>query len=143
MVWRFVGYGIHRGSKLHLSRMACEYGNYLSQLRKNTSKGVLAQIEDEIKNNYANNLTLKDLSEKYYVNSAYLGQLFKKQYNCSFKDYLNTKRMEEAAKLLVKTDMKIYEIAEAVGYKDVDYFVNKFISAKGCTPVKYRKQNFA
>ncbi len=135
--------GIHRGSKLHLSRMACEYGNYLSQLRKNTSKGVLAQIEDEIKNNYANNLTLKDLSEKYYVNSAYLGQLFKKQYNCSFKDYLNTKRMEEAAKLLVKTDMKIYEIAEAVGYKDVDYFVNKFISAKGCTPVKYRKQNFA
>ena len=42
--------------------------------------------------------------------------------------------------LLRKTDEKIYIIAEKVGYKDVDYFVNKFIEAKGCTPAKYRKQ---
>ena len=33
-------------------------------------------VEKEIKENYAANLTLKGLSEKYYVNSAYLGQLF-------------------------------------------------------------------
>lgn len=132
--------GTLRGSKVHLTKMACEYGEYLSQLRKNVSKGVLAQIEDEVKKNYASNLTLKELSEKYYVNSAYLGQLFRKKYGCSFKDYLNAKRMEEAATLLKKTDMKIYQIAEAVGYKDVDYFVNKFIEAKGCTPAKYRKQ---
>lgn len=132
--------GIHRGSKIHLCRMACEYGDYLSQLRKNVSKGVLAQVEDEIKKNFASNLTLKELSERYYVNSAYLGQLFRKKYGCSFKDYLNNKRMEEAATLLKKTDMKIYQIAESVGYKDVDYFVNKFIEAKGVTPAKYRKQ---
>ena len=95
--------------------------------------------EEEIKKNYASNLTLKDLSEKYYVNSAYLGQLFRKKYGCSFKDYLNKKRIEEAARLLRKTDMKIYEVAEAVGYKDADYFVNKFIEAMGCTPTKYKK----
>ena len=49
--------------------------------------------------------------------------------------------MEEAAKLLVRTDQKIYQIAEAVGYKDVDYFVNRFIAVKGCTPAKFRKQS--
>ena len=133
--------GINRGSKTHLYRMACEYGNYLAQLRKNVSKGVLADVENEIKHNYASNLTLKELSEKYYVNSAYLGQLFRKKHGCSFKDYLNQKRIEEAANLLRKTDYKIYQIAEEVGYKDVDYFVNKFIEAKGCTPAKYRKQD--
>ena len=131
--------GISRGGKSHLCKMALVYGEYLSQLRKNVSKGVLGQVEDEIKKNYANNLTLKELSEKYYVNSAYLGQLFRKKYGCSFKDYLNNHRMEEAAKLLIKSDMKIYEVAEAVGFKDVDYFVNKFIAAKGCTPTKYKK----
>ncbi|MCR5195577.1 MAG: response regulator [Pseudobutyrivibrio sp.] len=131
--------GKSRGGKTHLRRMAYAYGEYLSQLRKNVSKGVLGDIEEEVKKNYASNLTLKDLSEKYFVNSAYLGQLFRKKYGCSFKDYLNNHRIEEAAKLLRKSDMKIYEVAEAVGYKDVDYFVNKFIDAKGCTPTKYKK----
>ena len=134
------GEGIIRGSKLHLARMAYEYGDYLAQLRKNVSRGILGEVEKEIKNNYASNLTLKELSEKYYVNSAYLGQLFRKKYGCSFKDYLNQYRMEEAVKLLIRTDQKIYQIAEAVGYKDVDYFVSRFIAVKGCTPAKFRKQ---
>ena len=132
--------GIMRGSKAHLSRFACEYGEYLAQLRKKMSRGVLADIEREVKENYAENLTLKDLSEKYYVNAAYLGQLFRKKYEVSFKDYLNNYRMEKAAQLLVRTDKKIYEIAEEVGYRDLDYFVNRFIAAKGCTPAKFRKQ---
>ncbi len=131
--------GISRGGKTHLCRMSYAYGEYIAQLRKNVSRGVLGDVEEEIKKNYASNLTLKDLSEKYYVNSAYLGQLFRKKYGCSFKDYLNKKRIEEAARLLRKTDMKIYEVAEAVGYKDSDYFVNKFIEAMGCTPTKYKK----
>lgn len=129
-----------RGSRRHICKMAYEYGEYLAQLRTNKSKGIIGQIEAEIKKNYSTNLTLKDLSEKYYVNSAYLGQLFRKKFGCSFKDYLNQQRIDEAAKLLIKSDMRIYEVAEAVGYKDADYFVNRFIEAKGCTPAKYRKQ---
>ena len=81
----------------------------------------------EIRENYAKNITLKSLSEKYYVNSAYLGQLFRKKNGQSFKDYLNNYRMERAADLLLHTDKKIVEIAEEVGYHDLDYFVNRFI----------------
>lgn len=132
--------GIKRGSKAHMARFACEYADYLSQLRKNVSRGILGEIEHEIKVNYAQNITLKSLSEKYYVNSAYLGQLFRKKYGQSFKDYLNSYRMEKATGLLMRTDKKIIQIAEEVGYHDLDYFVNRFITAKGCTPAKYRKQ---
>lgn len=67
--------GVKRGSKAHLTRFACEYADYLSQLRKNVSRGILGMVEKEIRENYASNITLKSLSEKYYVNSAYLGQL--------------------------------------------------------------------
>ncbi|CBK73872.1 hypothetical protein CIY_10150 [Butyrivibrio fibrisolvens 16/4] len=70
--------GISRGGKTHLCRMAYAYGEYIAQLRKNVSRGVLGDVEEEIKKNFASNLTLKDLSEKYFVNSAYLGQLFRK-----------------------------------------------------------------
>ena len=40
---------------------------------------ILQQIEQEARQNYAQNLTLKSLSQKYYVNSAYLGQMLKKK----------------------------------------------------------------
>ena len=71
--------GILRGSKAHMARFACEYGDYLSQLRKKRFQGRSRHgRKKEIKENYAANLTLKGLSEKYYVNSAYLGQLFRK-----------------------------------------------------------------
>lgn len=132
--------GILRGSKAHLCRVACEYGDYLAQMRKDSSRGILGKIEKEIRERYAENLTLKELGEKYYLNGAYLGQLFRKKFGQSFKDYLNNYRIEQACQLLLRTDKKIYQIAEMVGYHDLDYFVNRFISAKGCTPAKFRKQ---
>lgn len=131
--------GLMRGSKEHVEKFACEYSNYLAQLCRNVSRGILNDIEREIQERFAENITLKELGEKYYVNSAYLGQLFRKKYGQSFKDYLNAYRIEQAAVRLLRTDNKIYEIAEAVGYHDQDYFVNRFIAMKGCTPAKYRK----
>ncbi|MBO5031046.1 MAG: response regulator [Lachnospiraceae bacterium] len=133
--------GAMRGSKVHLARFACEYAEYLAQLRRNVSRGVLALIEQEVREHFAENLTLRELGQKYYINNAYLGQVFRKKYNQSFKDYLNNYRIEQAAQMLVRTDYKIYKIAEDVGYKNTDYFINKFIAAKGCTPSKFRKQS--
>lgn len=132
--------GIMRGSSVHLSRFCCEYADYLTQLRKNVSRGVLLEIEKEVREHYADNLSLRDLSKKYFVNSSYLGQIFRKKYGQSFKDYLSNYRINEAAKQLLKTDKKISQIAEDVGYKDSDYFIRKFIEIKGCTPSKYRKE---
>ncbi len=131
--------GKTKGSRVHIKRFALGYADYLSQLRRNSSRGVLAEVEKEIKLNYADNLTLRDLSKKYYVNPAYLGQMFKKKYNQSFKDYLCTVRINEAASMLLKSDDKIALISEKVGYKDVDYFIQKFIEQKGITPAKYRR----
>ena len=42
--------------------------------------------------------------------------------------------------MLLRTEDKIYQIAEKAGYHDLDYFVNRFIEIKGCTPAKYRRQ---
>ncbi|MFR1368882.1 MAG: hypothetical protein ACLSA0_01475 [Eisenbergiella massiliensis] len=30
---------------------------------------------------------------------------------------------------------------EKVGYHDLDYFINKFIALKGCTPARFRKKS--
>lgn len=143
-VMRYIGEssferGIQRGSKIHLLKFANEYSEYLIQLRSNVSRGVLADIEKEIRDNYSQNITLRDLSQKYFINSSYLGQIFRKKYGVSFKDYLCDIRIEKAVHELINTDKKITIIAEEVGYKDLDYFTSKFIEKKGMTPAKFRR----
>ena len=65
------------------------------------------------------------------MNSAYLGQIFKKHYGVSFSDYLNQIRIDEAIRLLRRTDFRVYEIATKVGYRDSDYFINRFEKIMG------------
>lgn len=124
----------------NLQKVMLDYGEYLCELRGNQSIGMMGEIENYMKKHYAENITLKDLGKRFFVNSAYLGQIFKKQFGESFKDYLNGMRIQKAEELLIYSDKKIYEIATEIGYKDIDYFINKFIAIKGCTPAKFRKQ---
>ena len=131
--------GISRGSRQHLFRFAREYADYLSLLRKNISIDILDSIDKEIQEHYSENLTLQGLGKKYYINSAYLGQIFRKKYGQSFKNYLCSYRINEACRQLLYTNKQIGHIAEDVGYKDVDYFLCKFIELKGCTPSHFRK----
>lgn len=133
--------GILRGSNVHLSKFCTEYAEYLAQLRKNVSGGILQEIEKEVSAHYMENLSLRDLGKKYFINSSYLGQMFQKKYNQSFRDYLTKYRIECAKQMLINTDKRISDIAEEVGYKDTDYFLKKFIEANGCTPSKYRKNS--
>lgn len=123
-----------------IAKVFLDYAEYLSELKGNDSEDILSKVESDIRKNYKDNLTLKDFSEKYYINASYLGQLFKAKYEKSFKSFLHTVRIEKAEELLINTDMKIYNIAEEVGYKDTDYFINHFIAEKGCTPTKFRKK---
>ena len=132
---------LSRGSNQHMRRFAKEYANYLSELRKSVSRGILADVENEIKDHFAENISLRYLGDKYHINSSYLGQVFRKKYGMSFKNYLTNYRIKEAAKQVINTEKKINQIAEDVGYKDTDYFIRKFIEIKGCTPSKYRKTN--
>ncbi len=143
-VMQFIGekiskQGIAPYGQNYLLEFSVEYADYLIQLRKNSSRGILQELEREVKEHYSENLTLRELSQKYYLNSSYLGQIFRKKYGQSFKDYLSSYRISVAAKLLLQTDNKISQIAEDVGYHDTDYFISKFIEQMGCTPAKYRR----
>ena len=133
--------GIISGKFERLTQFVQEYADYLSSLQRDGNDSILLRVEQDIRLHYKENLTLKELSRKYYVNSAYLGQLFKKKYGITFREYLNNCRIEQSAKLLLSTRDKVYNIAKAVGYQDMDYFIERFIAAKGCTPSNYRKTN--
>ncbi len=111
----------------------------IKQIRKKQLTGTFDKIEEYVNNNYKNNINIKGIAKTFYLSPIYVGQLFKKSTGMYFNDYLHKKRIEQAKTLLIRTDMRIYEIAGRVGYVDADYFVNKFSKYERMSPTKYRK----
>src|SRR5690625_262845 len=123
-----------------LERYALEAGKILCKLSKEMFNGEIYRVKRYINRNYNENLTLKKIAAKFYMNPVYLGQLFKKTYGIYFKDYLLNVRIEKAKQMLRQTDMRIYEVAEKVGFGSPDYFVTQFEKTEGSTPSKYRQR---
>jgi YesN/AraC family two-component response regulator len=86
-------------------------------------------------------LTAKDVAGRVHLNVSYFSVLFKNEAGVTFSDYLTNKRLERAKEMLVKTDRKVYEIAEQTGYQSASYFVKVFQEAEGVTPKQYRDTN--
>lgn len=100
---------------------------------------VLDDVLFYIDHNFTNNIKLETIAPLFGYNSAYLGKIFNKTVGESFNSYLDHKRIEYAKQLLMENKLKVYEIAEKVGYKNVDYFHKKFKKYVGGSPAEYRK----
>lgn len=93
-----------------------------------------------VDNKYYKDLKLEGLAKIFNYNSCYLGKLFKDSTGKSFNTYLDIVRIEEAKKLLIEDKLKVYEICEKVGYKNIDYFYAKFKKHVGISPLNYKKK---
>jgi len=84
------------------------------------------------------NLSLTVTAEKIGLSPNYLGKLFHQSMGKSFTEYLTQLRVEQAQKLLDTTNLKVYEIAEQVGYNDWRYFSKIYKKHTGRTLQQYR-----
>ncbi|MGT2715759.1 response regulator transcription factor [Streptococcus respiraculi] len=84
-------------------------------------------------------LSLKSLAQNLGFSPSHLSVIFKKELGLPFQDYLIQERMKRAKLLLLTTDLKIYEIAEQVGFEDMNYFSQRFKQVVGVTPRQFKK----
>lgn len=101
---------------------------------------ILDDVLYYIDHHFQNNIKLETIAPLFGYNSAYLGKIFTKTAGESFNSYLDHKRIEYTKKLLLENKLKVYEIAEQAGYKNVDYFHKKFKKYVGISPAEFRKQ---
>ncbi len=101
---------------------------------------LLNQIKAYLEQNYGQeDLTLTKIAEHFYVNHCYLTSIFKDHFGINLYDYLIQTRMKKAAELILSTNKKVYEIAEAVGYKNSQYFSVSFKKYFNSTVMEYKK----
>lgn len=107
--------------------------------KKSSGKALIEEIQEYVDSHYSKDISLGSIAGKFYINASYLSQLFKKEMNTKFIDYITSIRLEKAIELLKSTSLTVNEIAEAVGYKDARYFREIFVKHMGKTPSQYRK----
>ncbi|NLM04134.1 MAG: response regulator [Clostridiales bacterium] len=101
----------------------------------------VSEAIDYIKNNYFQNINIKDLAENLYISESYLSRLFKEHTGYTLVEYITNYRMNKATELLKDHTIKIYEVAELVGYNDARYFSVLFKKHMGVSPMEF-KYNF-
>ena len=91
-----------------------------------------------ITNNFNKNITLKDVADEVFLSQNYLSELFKKETGEGFYEFLSNYRIKRAKEMLITTNLKIYEVAESVGYNDSITFGRAFKKITGTTPNSFR-----
>lgn len=83
-------------------------------------------------------LSLHLVASKIYSNESYLSRVFKKEKGISLIEYILKKRIEESIHLLNTTDLKVYEIADKIGFRDSHYFSICFKKLTGVTIKQFK-----
>lgn len=139
--WRemhqFIGFEEWKAQQTERIRLTYEK---MESVRKNSGMGVVGEVMAYARQHYREPVSIRQVAELFYVNAAYLGRVFQKSVGVGFKQYVNDLRMEEAKRLLRQTDLRIYEIAQQIGFSESKYFIAKFTETVGESPSEYRKR---
>ena len=100
----------------------------------------LLEITNYIYANYKD-VTLDDLSEKFFLSKPYLSKYIKEKSGLTFGDILKQVRMKKARAMLKSSSATVESIAESVGYQNVEHFNRIFKKMYNITPVQYRNRH--
>ncbi len=100
----------------------------------------LQRAKEYIRENYMKKISLADVSEYLGLSEGYFSALFSQENGENFVQYLTNYRIEQAKKLLTKTNLKIYQICDAIGYENVEHYSRVFKKNVGKSPLQYKNK---
>ena len=104
--------------------------------------GQCKKVLDYMEQNYAESISLDQLSKIAGMTPKYFCRYFKGMTQRTPIDYLNYYRIEISCELLSSRFVSVTEAAQKCGFHDASYFVKLFRRYKGVTPKQYLKANF-
>lgn len=144
MIWSVLNNQPNRRSsnQITMGLLILHLLNYMDKMETGKERGgqdfvvtVLNYIEAHYKNG-----TLTELSTMMGYDVHWLSREIKKRTGRTYKELLQTKRMNQAAYLLANTGHPVTEIIEKVGYDNSSYFFRKFKERYHVSPKEYRNR---
>jgi two-component system response regulator YesN len=123
--------------RLYLQRLAEGLCEQLHARKQDYRAKVVTNIQQYIQENLNRKLNLNEVALLFGFSQNYLSSLFSKYSGCSFVEYITKTKIEAAKDLMAKTDSRIYEIADQLGFESSFYFSKVFKKVEGISPRQY------
>ena len=91
-----------------------------------------------INDNYADDISAESVSERLGISYSYFSRTFKRIAGKTFRQYLNSTRINHGEQLLLNTEKSVTEIATLCGFGNVSHFIATYRDLKGVTPLATR-----
>ena len=115
------------------------YTNDSEEIDGNSDKiDLLKPVLEYIEMHFHEDITLDGLAEIVGMNSNYFCRFFKSHTQKTPMNYVSYYRIEQAANMLLATDMSVTDVAFRCGFNDTGYFIKTFKKIKNCTPKQFK-----
>lgn len=119
-----------------------ELANDMAQVHSEEGRLIVSSVKEWIKLRSSEAISPAMVAEQFGYHPDYLTSVFRRATGKTVCAYIKEVRIGKAKKLLITTDMKIGQIAAAVGFADEKYFMRVFRRSEGITPTEYRNVRF-
>ena len=107
---------------------------------KKSKNKYVEEATQYIREHYKEDITISTVAGYLEISEGYLSRVFKKETDYTFTNYLTYYRMQVAMSLLKDCRVKVYEVADQVGYSDTAYFSVQFKKLLGVSPSEYQER---
>lgn len=109
----------------------------LKQKKSTYKNNVITSVQKYIQAHIEEKLSLNDIAAVFGLSPNYLSVLFKKTCGMGFSEYISQMKVKKAKTMLLEQHMKIYEVAEQLGFESAFYFSKVFKKVEGISPREY------
>jgi transcriptional regulator GlxA family with amidase domain len=120
---------------VEVSRLATDI---VGDLRLN-DEPLLAEVFAVIEQRYHEPISLKDVARTVGLTPGHLTTAVRRKTARTVGEWITERRMAEARRLLVQTDLAVNEVGRRTGYVDPAYFVRSFRRVHNTTPLRWRR----
>jgi AraC-like DNA-binding protein len=100
---------------------------------------LLAEVFGVIEKSFRERLSLKDVAAAVNISPGHLTTVVRRKTGRTVQEWIVERRMGEARRLLVETDLGVEQVCQRIGYNEPSYFVRSFKRAHGTTPLAWRR----
>jgi two-component system response regulator YesN len=118
--------------------MLLKISRYFNVKYHQRTGAAVARIKNYIIKMRDHNISLADIANEAYMSPSYMCAVFKRETGQTLNEFIIEDKMNFAKDLLINTRMKIFEVAQRLGYEAPHYFSYSFKHYTGQTPQQFR-----